>query len=449
MALRALTREPSDYVARFVKDGSVMVRQRTHIMTEGRIKVNEIYSVRWGTTIDTADAIIVSAGDYITMSARAMEAKKDPRFGLAPCSENPEPSASAESPDAITPPSSTCSSPAGPSPPPSKRLRTRAPTPNRPARTTPLSRPKVTRSRLRRPLTKSGKPAATVVRVVTPPGYYDDSPPASMPTMPTISRPQPSAIHRQGTESRNQTRDRPQPTPTLQAAAPATPTPSTLLTPTSPPFIPARPSNSLGPIHSAVSAIGSAMTSLQKSCDGINKKLDTALKRISDLEIGQTRLENKVDQILCRPVTAPIPDPLPDQDGNLNIPDAYHINNDELISFEQSTKGPGNFAARLTKRFFPELFGNDNLQFWYNWYGGGKHAKRELDPTRKEVIRRYTNQHHPEVRRDDIWRERVVPKINELLRRPAEKRNRVVLRNIENQPEVPQQAYSELGFDEL
>ena len=46
MSLRALTREQSDFAVRFVNCGGVMVRQRVHIATEDRIRVNEIYRVK-------------------------------------------------------------------------------------------------------------------------------------------------------------------------------------------------------------------------------------------------------------------------------------------------------------------------------------------------------------------------------------------------------------------
>ncbi|VDI54594.1 Hypothetical predicted protein [Mytilus galloprovincialis] len=32
----------------------------------------------------------------------------------------------------------------------------------------------------------------------------------------------------------------------------------------------------------------------------------------------------------------------------------------------------------------------DNLRYFYNWNGGGKHGKRELDPARREIIRQFT-----------------------------------------------------------
>jgi hypothetical protein len=48
MSLRSLTREQSDFVVRFVTDGSVMVRQKQHIYADGKVKEGEIYNVKWG-----------------------------------------------------------------------------------------------------------------------------------------------------------------------------------------------------------------------------------------------------------------------------------------------------------------------------------------------------------------------------------------------------------------
>ena len=131
MSLRALTREQSDFVVRFVNDGSVMVRQKVHIVTDSQVRLNEVYPVRWGENDnDTCDAIVLAAGDYIAMSAKADAARKDERFVLASTSdETVVPSNSPE--DA----QSYCSEPSQASPSPSPPIRRRV----RPAPTTPKS----------------------------------------------------------------------------------------------------------------------------------------------------------------------------------------------------------------------------------------------------------------------------------------------------------------------
>lgn len=121
MSQRALTREPSDYVVCFLTDGSVMVRQKVHIVADSRIRLNEIYPVRWGENDkDTCDAIILAAGDYIAMSAKADAARKDERFVLASTSD--ETVVTSNPPEDAQ---SYCSEPsqASPSPPPPQRRR--------------------------------------------------------------------------------------------------------------------------------------------------------------------------------------------------------------------------------------------------------------------------------------------------------------------------------------
>ncbi|VDI54593.1 Hypothetical predicted protein [Mytilus galloprovincialis] len=60
---------------------------------------------------------------------------------------------------------------------PKKKRQTKKPAvkPSGPIRQT-QSRPKSSRSKTERPLTKSGKPTSRVIRVVTPPGFYDPLP---------------------------------------------------------------------------------------------------------------------------------------------------------------------------------------------------------------------------------------------------------------------------------
>lgn len=71
----------------------------------------------------------------------------------------------------------------------------------------------------------------------------------------------------------------------------------------------------------------------------------------------------------------------------------------------------------MTRRLFPELFGEGQLRFDYNWYGRGKHTKKELNPVRKQIIRRYVCFFFPEFKSEEAWWERIVIKINECLRR--------------------------------
>jgi len=64
MSLRSITREPPDFVIQFVTDGSVMVRQKQHIYTDGKVKLG-------GTSIvASSDEVVIASGDCIRKSAR-------------------------------------------------------------------------------------------------------------------------------------------------------------------------------------------------------------------------------------------------------------------------------------------------------------------------------------------------------------------------------------------
>ncbi|XP_060570938.1 uncharacterized protein LOC132729236 [Ruditapes philippinarum] len=99
------------------------------------------------------------------------------------------------------------------------------------------------------------------------------------------------------------------------------------------------------------------------------------------------------------------------------LPEELIINEEELRQVHRDSNNAGHFAALLVKKLFPELYGPTNLRLNYNWYGGGQKKKYELDASRKEVIKRYVTFFHPEVCDSDVWRDRVVPKVNESLRR--------------------------------
>ncbi|VDH89900.1 Hypothetical predicted protein [Mytilus galloprovincialis] len=256
-------------------------------------------------------------------------------------------------------------------------------------------------------------------------------------------------------EGSNQTQPAvPLPVPTsstpvaIRGPNPTAPTP-----PLVSPFTPARPTHSsshLGPVMSALAAIGSSVTSIQKNLDTMNRKNDTVLRRLTDLEVMCTRLARQQDQILAGQHRPTIPAAVVDDQQVPAIPDLYNIPNEELTRIKVSAKSSGNFAAALTKRFFPELYGMDNLRYFYNWNGGGKHGKRELDPARREIIRQFTVRMYPEVRQEDIFRTNVINAVNEMLRRqPKKQRPALAAVQIENNPPEADTHYQELDFNAL
>ncbi|CAC5384752.1 unnamed protein product [Mytilus coruscus] len=325
-----------------------------------------IAPIKWNRD-EYASAIILGSGDYAATSALVEKAKKDHRFSLA-----------VESDDPSSPPVERAQ--------PKKKRLTKKPAlkPSGPIRQTP-GRPKASR-----------RPTATTPRPASPESSHQTQPAVPLPVS-TTSTPV-----------------------SIRGHNPTAPTP-----PLVSPFTPARPfhtSSQLGPVMSALAAIGSAVTSIQKNLDTLNKKVNTGL-------------ESKQDQILSRQHRTTIPAVVVDNLQVPAIPDMYNLSNEELTRIKVSAKSAGNFAAALTKRFFPELYGMDNLRYFYNWNGGGKHSKRELDPARREIIRQFTVQMYPEVRQEDIFRTNVINAVNEMLRRqPKKQRPALAAVQIENNP---------------
>jgi hypothetical protein len=59
------------------------------------------------------------------------------------------------------------------------------------------------------------------------------------------------------------------------------------------------------------------------------------------------------------------------------------------------SKGSGHFACKLVEVIFPELFGPENLRLRYKW--NGSHGKKELETSKKEIVKRYLNFFFPEI----------------------------------------------------
>ena len=158
----------------------------------------------------------------------------------------------------------------------------------------------------------------------------------------------------------------------------------------------------------------------------IAKRQEVILKRLSAVELQQTTILSAVQTLLARQsdVQASASTQHSDLTDLSQVPSHYHIAEETLRGINARSFGPGNFAKRLTERMFPELFGIENLRTQYSYFGGGCHKKKELDPARKEVLRLYVCHFYPEVRSTDAWKDIVVPKINEGLRRPAEKKSK-------------------------
>lgn len=104
-----------------------------------------------------------------------------------------------------------------------------------------------------------------------------------------------------------------------------------------------------------------------------------------------------------------------------DIPEQYQVSQKDLDIAFYSTSDPGNFAVKLLRLIFPELFTSDNLRALYSYKGGtrGKEKKNALNPTKKHYLRRYVIAFYPDMKCDRAYQDRVVTKINGALRRPV------------------------------
>ncbi|CAC5388067.1 unnamed protein product [Mytilus coruscus] len=105
-----------------------------------------------------------------------------------------------------------------------------------------------------------------------------------------------------------------------------------------------------------------------------------------------------------------------------DIPEQFVISENDLSRAIHSSKGPGNFACHNMPILFPELLTSDNLRTMYTFYGGGKLNKNPLNRQKREFLRRYVVTVYPEVMCDKAFNERVISKVNQLLRRPIHRK---------------------------
>ncbi|XP_061192786.1 uncharacterized protein LOC133200997 [Saccostrea echinata] len=267
--------------------------------------------------------------------------------------------------------------PSSPSPPPSPL------SPSPPASPAPKQR------KIPKTLEKSGKPIATIIADGSPPDVSVTAQPTSQKKL----RPHRRARH---------------PTPVRFRAY--------------------RESTGEESMHSALMCMMKKMNDMQQIIDISNKKVDASNRRSAAYEAPLKTLLGNTNILIDigrnsereRPQETPTVTSEPTSDDNLHvsdIPEEYKLEDSELRQIVRDSRNAGNFAVILSRRLWPELFGEGNLCFQYNWYGGGKHNKRELDPVRKTVVRKYVCFFYPEVASDDAWKEHIVSRVNESLRR--------------------------------
>ena len=113
---------------------------------------------------------------------------------------------------------------------------------------------------------------------------------------------------------------------------------------------------------------------------------------------------------------------VPTQEAPMATPDTLPdvgLSEEEVRQIFRRSNNPGLFTANLTQRVFPELFTDAQQKHHFNFYGGGALNKQPLSPTRRDVVRRLTVQHYPEVVSEGAFKAQCVSKVNELLRRPV------------------------------
>ena len=88
-------------------------------------------------------------------------------------------------------------------------------------------------------------------------------------------------------------------------------------------------------------------------------------------------------------------------------------------TIKHHSHNPGHLGVLLTQRSFPELFGPDCLRREYSYFGAGKLNKTPMNAEKKTYLQRYLIYLYPELQEDRKWKDTVVCRVNEVLRRPA------------------------------
>ncbi|XP_061196008.1 uncharacterized protein LOC133204293 [Saccostrea echinata] len=356
---RRLKRLDTHFIVRYLCDDELQVRNRVSFKCDGdsTISVGLEYDVQWGKPKEVDRAVVLFSGTEQQMREKIKDL-------LVPL---PNPVAASS-----TPPSRSTSPPRLPSQP-SSPTSPRSPTPPR----SPLSAPSPKRRKTTANLTSR-----------TASGY---------------------------------------PSAQLESLTPI-PTPASTT-----PVVRFRPYRTSTNDDDLVKALMREVKEMRQTLDVINKKLDASNRRgtASDLQLKTVLANTNILIDVVRKIPAasgveflqtsdPIADTMSDSspgDVYQGVPEEYQLPDTVLRDMIKESRNAGNFAVNLTRKIFPELYGEGNLRMEYNWYGGGKLSKKELDPARKQVVRRYVCYFFPEFKPEDSWRERIVSKINESLRR--------------------------------
>lgn len=138
---------------------------------------------------------------------------------------------------------------------------------------------------------------------------------------------------------------------------------------------------------------------------------DISIVKISDFS-DFDKCNRRSKRLLLEPVDfnkMDIPHP------EFEVPQEYLLTKEQLRSIYNSSLSIGNFASRLLVLMFPELFTQDNTRKHYNC--SGSLGKKQLDPTRIDLIRHYVQLLYPRAKNDRVWTLEFVGKLDERCRR--------------------------------
>ena len=155
----------------------------------------------------------------------------------------------------------------------------------------------------------------------------------------------------------------------------------------------------------------------------MNSNIDTCNKRLATLEGAVNTILERLDEMKATrkfPSAIKQDNAVPEDDMFGDIPSSYRFSLDQLRELQSESTGPGNFALSLTRKLYPELFGSGQLQLKFSYHGGGVREKQELDPERKAALVRYVQAFYTTTKKTSIWKDSLISKINEGLRRQEE-----------------------------
>lgn len=118
------------------------------------------------------------------------------------------------------------------------------------------------------------------------------------------------------------------------------------------------------------------MVDMRQAIDTLTKKLDAANRCIASYEATQKTvlLNTNVLIDIVRNIRSKRRDPIAPVAVSTtlsldDIPEEYAISVETLRQIVSDFRNADNFAVNLCKKLWPELYGEGNLQFSYNWYG--------------------------------------------------------------------------------